>query len=79
MGDIEEIGRSLELPIGTRFYFNNRLYEVAELEDDGWGCSQCALAGDEAICEIMKCNGYRQDKKRIFFKEVKEAEEENND
>ena len=71
MGDIEEIGRSLELPIGTRFYCRDCLYEVAELEDDGWGCSQCVLAGNEAICEIMKCNDCRYDKKRIFFKEIK--------
>ena len=73
MGNIEEIERSLELPIGTRFYFNNRLYEVVELEDNGWGCSQCALAGDEAICEIMKCKDYRYDGKGVFFKEIEKA------
>ena len=73
MGNIEEIGRSLELPIGSRFYFNNRLYEVAELEDDGWGCSQCAFAGEEAICEIMKCKDYRCDGKGVFFKEIEKA------
>ena len=73
MGDIEEIGRSLELPIGTKFYFWNCLYEVAELEDDGWGCSQCAFAGKERICEVMSCNGYRHDGKRIFFKEIENA------
>lgn len=73
-----DIERSLELPIGSRFYFWDCLYEVAELEDDGWGCSQCALAGDEAICEIMKCKDYRYDGKRVFFKEVKETEETKN-
>ena len=32
MGDIEEIGCSLELPIGTKFYYWNHLYEVVESE-----------------------------------------------
>ena len=32
MGDIEEIEYSLELPIGTKFYYWNYLYEVIESE-----------------------------------------------
>lgn len=31
--NIEAIYNSLELPVGTRFYFRNVLYEVAELEE----------------------------------------------
>ena len=68
-----DIERSLELPIGTRFYFLDCLYEVVELEDNGWGCSQCALAGDEEICEIMKCKDYRYDGKGVFFKKIEKA------
>ena len=30
MFELENIGRSMELPIGTRFYFRGSLYEVAE-------------------------------------------------
>ena len=73
MYDFTDIERSLELPIGTKFYFWDRLYEVAELEGDEWGCSQCALAGDEAICEIMKCKDYRYDGKGVFFKKIEKA------
>lgn len=73
----QSIERSLELPIGTRFYYQNRLHEVIESEDRKWGCSQCAFDNryDEAICEAMNCNNCRHDKKIIFFKEVKEIEE----
>lgn len=73
---IEDIVRSLEFPIGTKFYFKNTLLEVAELEDDGWGCSQCAFAGEEDLCGVMNCHNCRHDQKFIYFKEVKETEEE---
>ena len=81
MADIEDFECSIELPIGIRFYFWDHIYEVAELEDEIWGCSKCALnkEGVEEICLIMKCDGYdgcRHDQKYIYFKEVKEAEEE---
>ena len=76
MYDYTDIVRSVEMPSGTRFYFSNCLYEVAELEDDGWGCSQCAFAGEEAICGVMHCNFHRHDDKHTFFKEVEETEEE---
>ena len=73
---IEDTERNLELPTGSRFYFRNRLLEVAELEDDGWGCSQCAFAGEEDLCGIMNCHNCRHDKKLIFFKEVEETKKE---
>ena len=77
MVDIEDIVRSLEFPIGTRFYFKNTLLEVAELEDDGWGCSQCAFAGEEDICGVMNCGRrHRHDSKCTYFNEVNETEEE---
>ena len=82
-GEVEcmfDIERSLELSIGTRFHFWDSIYEVAELEEgEEWGCSRCALAGEENICEVMNCNHYRQDKKRIFFKEVKATKEKTNE
>ena len=74
--NIEEIYRSLELPVGTRFHFRNVPYEVAELEDEAWGCSQCAFAGEEDLCGVMNCHNCRHDKKFTFFKEVRETEEE---
>lgn len=81
MYDFTDIVRSVELPIGTRFYFWDRLYEVAELKDREWDCSQCAFntSYTEAICQVMKCNVYRHDKKYIFFKEIKEKKRKNND
>lgn len=83
MFSIEKIYNSLELPIGTRFHFRNVPYEVVELENEAWGCSECEFDDEndenkEEICEVMNCN-YRQDKKVIFFKEVEEVEENNNE
>ena len=83
--DVGAIEKSLELPIGARFRFRDTLFEVAEANEGRmhpWGCSKCALnkEGEEEICLIMKCDGcgcgYRHDQKFIYFKEVKEAEDE---
>ena len=40
MGNIEEIGCSLELPIGTRFYYENRLCEVVD-SNLSYCCPKC--------------------------------------
>ena len=78
--DIEEIEYSLELPIGTRLYYRNRLLEVVESEEDRFRCLECALVTefmDEPGCRISSCFGFeRYDRKRIIFKEVKETEED---
>lgn len=85
--DVGAIEKSFELPIGARFRFRDTLFEVAEANEGRmhpWGCSKCALnkEGEEEICLIMKCDGYgcgygyRHDQKFIYFKEVKETEEE---
>lgn len=81
---IEEIENSLELPIGTRFYFRDHIYEVAEANKprmNQLACSKCAFnkRDKKEICLVMICDSYRHDKKYIYFKEVKEIEEENND
>lgn len=55
MADIEDFECSIELPIGIKFYFWDHLYEVAELEDEIWGCSKCAFPKED-ICEVMNCD-----------------------
>ena len=40
MGDIAEIEHSVELPIGTRFYYENHLCEVVE-SDSSYCCPKC--------------------------------------
>ena len=79
MFELENIGRSMELPIGTRFYFRGSLYEVAELEGEEQVCSQCAFnkRNEEDICKVMICyEDERRDEKRVFFKEVAETRKE---
>ena len=76
MGDIEEFEYSLELPIGTRFYFRNRLYEV--IESNSRYCCQGCVFNDESydlVCQLMNCGGSyyeRLDRKLVMFKEVEE-------
>ena len=82
--DAGAIEKSFELPIGARFRFRDTLFEVAEANEERmhpWGCPKCAFnkEGAEEVCLVMKCDGYdgcRHDQKFIYFKEVKEAEEE---
>lgn len=72
---IEEIEYSLELPIGTIFYYQNHLYEVVESEEDKSQCLKCAFFDDlfsELLCQLSSCFTFeRHDGKRIIFKEVK--------
>ena len=84
MDDIEEIEYSIELPIGSRFYFRNRLYEVIESNKDE--CWQTCAFDDEfqydLICQVMNCGGRyyeRIDRKLVIFKEVKETDDEKNE
>ena len=71
----ENVEYSVELSIGTRFYFRDTLLEVAESEDGkAWYCSKCVLGkNDEAeLCQIMNCDEYRHDQKHSYFKKVEE-------
>ena len=67
----------LELAIGTRFYFDKKLFEVAEGADD---CSSCIFSKRKyedddngyLACDyaIACCSYARIDKKDVIFKEV---------
>lgn len=70
----------LDLAIGTRFYFDNKLFEVVEGADD---CLSCIFSKREyeddddngylECCYGIACCSYaRKDKKDVSFKEVKE-------
>lgn len=73
---------SLDLPIGTKFYFRDNLFEVAEFKGGVWGCPECAFSpskrNEGGICAVMDCNAHRHDDKFVYFKEVKEIEEQHN-
>lgn len=68
----------IELPVGSRFYLDDKLVEVAEGEDR---CSSCVFYKrifedkdyDEYLewCDTIKCyGGERKDRTDVFFKEV---------
>lgn len=81
MCDIKEIEYSLELPIGTRFYYKNHLHEVVESERNEFHCLKCVFFeefSNNPICQIMKCaRSYskRHDGKCVIFKEVEQNKE----
>ena len=80
MFSIEKIEDSLELPIGTRFYYMGHIYEIVKSDEGRWGCPKCALFDEHEICSVMSCDKrYRHDKKINFFKEVEEVEGNNNE
>ena len=46
MISLEKIEDSFELPIGTRFYFMGRIYEIVKSDDGRSGYPKCALFDD---------------------------------
>ena len=67
----------IELPIGTRFYYNGVLCEVIPYRE--WmQCSNCVLdTVDYELCKLFACGqDRRKDKTDVFFDKVKESVEE---
>ena len=58
----------IELIVGSRFYYEDKLCEVVE---DGWCLNGCVFKNSNK-CNKVKCGRYeRQDKKDVYYKEVK--------
>lgn len=79
--NIGELYASLELPVGTRFHFHDKLFEVIEFEskDEIRGCFRCELSKEGAgiLCKAVICN-HRHDGKCTYFRKVTEVKENNN-
>ena len=55
----------VDLPIGTRFLYEDRPCEVVEAQSDG--CEECVLGYYE--CLVFRCEPVaRQDGKKVCFK-----------
>ena len=64
----------IDLPIGTRFYLDDKLVEVVEnIDAEGDFCADCVFKFDNDVCcEMFECSKYfRKDKTYVCFKEVK--------
>ena len=69
----------IDLPVGSRFYFGDKLVEVVEC---AYACSSCVFykrifEGNDydelECCYAVNCScDERKDKKDVYFKEVKE-------
>ena len=56
MISLEKIEDSFELPIGTRFYFMGRIYEIVKSDDGRSGYPKCALFDEHEICSVVNCD-----------------------
>ena len=67
--------KTIDLPIGTRFYFKEKLYEVVESPSEH--CQECYrfLEGDWCTSGFICDPRYRHDGKRVYFKWIPEIEE----
>ena len=62
----------IDLPIGTRFYYEGLLYKVVKMEP-GF-CKKCIMCSDD--CNRMACTSMsRKDNTEICFKWVEDQEE----
>ena len=65
----------IELAMGTRFYYNGKLFEVVDPQS---GCCRGCAVG-YGFCTMLECNSYlRKDGKDVCFKQVEEIEDVNN-
>ena len=68
----------IEMTVGSRFWYDRKLCEVAETEID-FRCEKCVFDADRYTCENTECRAAkRHDGKSVCYKEVTEAEEQNN-
>lgn len=67
----------IELPIGTRFYYNGVPCEVS-LDRECIQCPNCVFDADRYdLCKLFACNQERRkDKTDVFFEIVEESAEE---
>lgn len=62
----------VELTVGSRFWYKDKLCEVVETEID-YSCNRCVFYADANTCDNTECRaGKRHDVKSVFFKEAKE-------
>ena len=62
----------VELAIGSKFWYKDKLLKVVKYEDDEPLCVRCIFFGT-AKCSKQKCNASeRHDGNSVYFREVKE-------
>ena len=62
----------VELTIGSRFWYKDKLCEVVE-EESEFKCIRCRIYGDRRMCEESNCFAdSRHDGKSVCFKRVEE-------
>ncbi len=69
-----------DLPIGTRFKIDtyDETFEVCDSDGFDYCCSDCVFSHND--CYFLKCAAFeRSDGKSVFFKEVTEEKESNDE
>ena len=81
---IEKIEDSLKLPIGSRFHFMGRIYEIVKLDDGRCVSPKCSLFDNlfnnpmYQVCELQR-NEMRDEKIIFLEKELNKIRKNNND
>lgn len=69
----------VELTVGSRFWYKDKLLEVVKYEDDGPLCGRCVFDTDIRKCRKAKCcESKRRDGNAVYFKEIEPIKEEHN-
>lgn len=66
----------VELTIGSRFWYKDKLLEVVKYEDDGPLCGRCEFNGKLKCGKAKCCASERRDGNSVYFKEVDNATKE---
>lgn len=61
----------VEMTVGSRFWYKDKLCEVVKYEDDGPLCGRCVFNGTAKCQKAKCCASERHDGNSVFFKEVK--------
>ena len=69
----------VEMTVGSRFWYKNKLCEVVKYNDDGPLCGRCEFNGKLKCKKTKCCESERRDGNAVYFKEIEPVKEENNE
>ena len=60
----------VELTVGSRFWYKDKLCEVVKCENNGQICGRCAFNGKLKCGKAKCCASERRDGNTVYFNEV---------
>ena len=68
----------VELTVGSRFWYKDKLLKVVKYKDNGPLCGRCVFNGTAKCQKAKCCASERRDGNAVYFKEIEPIKEENN-